>query len=76
MNELCDKCGKYTRSDESVLQLNVDNDLEVICNDCLAAEESLSKRSNVLRMAKYVSNAIVNPERSQIASTLLQCFSR
>ena len=64
MNELCDKCGKYTRSDQSVLQLNIDNDLELICDMCLDAEKTLCERSNNNSIAKLVSNAIVDPERS------------
>ena len=71
--EMCSKCGRFIPSDESVLRLNADNDLELICDMCLDAEKMLCGRLDAIRISNYVSAKIVDPRRS---SELLYSFSR
>jgi len=53
--DFCSKCGCWIGSLEGVIRQGVDNEPEIICDECLAIEQTLSKLTVDMSIAKLVS---------------------
>ena len=61
--DFCCKCGCWIGSLEGVIRQGVDNQPEVVCNDCQMIAQTLSKPAVDGNIAKLVSAEIIDCER-------------
>ena len=58
--DFCSKCGKYISANEGAIRHGVDNQPEVICNKCLAIEQTLSKLTDDMVVVSSVSAGFID----------------